>query len=225
MHRFLARHAFYPLVLSSLLAFGIYAGRAVISHEWRVYASLVWNLFLAWLPYLFSLWAVALDVLFPKRWWLLLIPGALWLLFFPNAAYIVTDFLHLKERPLIPLWFDIILMISFAWTGLFLSIASLRNMQILAKKYVGAILSWLFVTVAIGLNGLGMYLGRFERWNSWDFFFHPRHIVADIAVRFKEPFENLRFFGFTFLFTAFLLVCYLTFVSVSQMGEPPPERT
>jgi len=212
-HHFLAGQSFYPILFSSGLALTTYAGRIWQSDSWVVYRNLVWNLFLAWLPYLFSLLAAALYLRQPQRWWRLAIPAGLWLVFFPNAPYIITDFLHLEERPYVPIWYDILLLSIFAWTGIFLAIASLRTMQRLVRKYAGGFLSWVFVTGAIGLGGLGIYLGRFERWNSWDLLLRPQQIVKDIASRFTDPLDNLRFFGFTLLFTAFLFICYWMFLS------------
>lgn len=223
IHRFFTSQAFYPILLSSLLALSIYVGRVLYSGSRVVYANLVWNLFLAWIPYIFSMVSAAISRLAPRLWWLAIFPGLIWLAFFPNAPYLVTDFLHLAPRQGIPLWYDILLLASFSWTGIFLAIASLRTMQGLVKAHLGWIVSWLFVAIALGLSGLGIYLGRFERWNSWDILFHPKSILADIAVRLANPFDNLRFFGFTILFTAFLTVCYLVFVSMSQPAEPSRE--
>jgi len=208
-HRFLMRQSFYPLLLSTLLATTLFAGRVYRSRNAN-YAALVWNLFLAWIPYLISLWADRLHQHHPPRWWQLIIPGALWLLFFPNAPYIITDFIHLRERPFIPLWYDIGMLTAFAWAGLFLALFSLQTMQRLVKHYVGSALSWVFVTIVFGLSGLGIYLGRFLRWNSWDMFFRPKEVLHDVIVPLLNPWSHLRTFGVTFLFAAILLVCYLT---------------
>lgn len=215
-HQFLARQSLYPILLSTALALAIYAVRVLISHSLKVYSNLVWNLVLAWVPYLASLWAIATQRSFPRYRWLLLVPGLLWLVFFPNAPYIITDFLHLEKRPAIPLWYDILLLVTFAWTGIFLAIASLRNMQELVTHYFGRLLSWLFVGFALGLSGLGIYLGRFERWNSWDVLLEPRKILGDITQPLENPTGNLSFFGFTLLITAFLLVVYLMFISIQR---------
>jgi uncharacterized membrane protein len=218
IHRFLVNQMFYPLVLSSLLALGIFLGRIYLSDNWYQYRNLVWNLFLAWLPYLFSFFAALLKRVFPRQWWMLIIPGGLWLLFFPNAPYIVTDFLHLQHRPPVPLWYDIFLLASFSWTGIFLAIASLRTMHMIVRDYLGWIIGWLFAGGALALSGLGIYLGRFDRWNSWDLLIHPKSILRDIAVRLANPTQNLRFFVFTILVTAFLVVCYLTFISINKVS-------
>jgi uncharacterized membrane protein len=219
LNRFLVSQSFYPILLSSMLAMAIFVVRVYFSGSYRIYANLVWNLFLAWIPYLFSLLAVALFRLFPKQWWMLLAPGAVWLAFFPNAPYIVTDFFHLVQRPYIPLWYDILLLTTFSWTGIFLTIASLRSMQSLVRSYLGSFLSWLFVAGSMGLCGLGIYLGRFERWNSWDLLTHPKSILKDVAIQLIDPLSNLGFFGFTMLFTAFLLICYLMFTSIQPLEE------
>jgi uncharacterized membrane protein len=219
LHRFFSGQLFYPLVLSTLLAGGLFTARVIVAHNYVIYRNLVWNLFLAWLPYLFSVWSAASERLFPGKWLLLVVPGGLWLIFFPNAPYLMTDFLHLENRPPIPLWYDILLITSFAWSGLFLAIGSLRTMQLLIKKYMGGFTSWLFVTAALGLSGLGIYLGRFERWNSWDLILQPRRILHDLKTYMAAPTDNLRFFAFTILFTSFLLICYLTFIAVRRADE------
>lgn len=217
IHRFLISQAFYPIVLSSILAVAFYIGRVIYSLNDLIYRNLVWNLFLAWIPYLFSLLAIRLHLAFPRQWWLLLIPGGIWLAFFPNAPYLLTDFLNLSYRPPVPLWYDIGLLASFTWSGLFLAVASLKTMHEIVKTYLGWVVGWLFSWIALGLGGLGLYLGRFSRWNSWDLLSQPQEILAEIAKRFMDPLNNLGFYGFTLMFTAILLVCYLTFISLQNI--------
>jgi uncharacterized membrane protein len=213
IHRLLAQHHFYPLLLSSTLAIGLWAGRSWV-WEPRIFRFLVWNLFLAWLPYLWSLWALSIHRRQPGRWWLLLLPGTLWLLFFPNAPYLVTDLMHLRSDPPVPLWYDSGMLISFAWAGCFLAVASLSVMHRIIRDYTGRALSWLMVLGMLALCGLGIYVGRFLRWNSWDIFLYPTDVISDIAQRLAHPLSNLQTYGVTLLFAAFLFVCYVTFVSL-----------
>ncbi len=215
VHRFCINHLLYPLVLSSLLACALFAGRVYLSAGLAL-RFLIWNLFLAWIPYWCSLLTTTLYQRHPQRWWYLLIPGALWLIFLPNAPYIITDLWHLDERRPVPLWYDIGMLATFAWTGLFLAVASLNAMQNVVKRYLGRIVSWVFAVGVIGLSGLGIYLGRFLNWNSWDLFFQPRNILTDIVARLAHPIKYSQAYGVTILFAAFFLVCYLTFVSIEH---------
>lgn len=214
-HRFFANQLLYPMLLSSGLAVSLYAGRVYLSHSWT-YRFLIWNLFLAWIPYLCSLWAAHLHRNPPERWWAMIVPGAIWFIFFPNAPYLVTDFVHLAERPPTSFWYDLSMLATFAWTGCLLAIASLNNMHTLVKAHLGRIVGWLFALVALGLGGLGVYMGRFLRWNSWDLFFQPRSVLADMADRLLNPFDHVRTFGFAFVIAALLFACYWTFTSIQQ---------
>lgn len=213
-HHFLLRHSFYPLFLSSLMACGFFAFRVNYSGSYN-YSNLLWNLFLAWLPYIFSVIASSLYGVEPKRWGFIFLFVVLWLVFFPNAPYIVTDFYYLDPRPPIPLWFDISLIAIFAFTGCFLAIASLRMIHLMIDKSLGKILGWLFALFSLGLASLGVYLGRFGRFNSWDIFIAPKSLIREIVGNIFNPLDNLGFLGFTIMFTSILLVFYLMFVTAS----------
>ena len=215
LHRFFLDQLVYPLVLSTLFAGAIFAGRVYLSQR-LTFNFLVWNLFLAWVPYLCSLAATCLHLRQPKSWWLILLPGFVWLIFLPNAPYLVTDILHLDERAPVPLWYDIAMLATFAWTGVFLGMASLSQMQSIVRRFLGGALSWLFALGTIGLSGLGIYLGRFLQWNSWDLFTQPQSVLLDLVVRIAHPIQYRQAFGVTLLFAAFMLVCYVTFVSIEH---------
>jgi uncharacterized membrane protein len=215
VHRFLSKQLFYPIVLSTILAYTIWFGRLIRS-DFIGYAFLPYNLSLAWIPYLFSLLVGILQSRYPGRWWLLLAPFTLWLIFFPNAPYLVTDLLHLDPAPPVPAWYDIGLFASFVWTGCLIAVISLNIMQSAVESYIGSFASWLFVAGMVVLSGLGIYLGRYLSWNSWDLFFKPQQVFADVLIRVIHPIRNPQIYGVTLMFAAFLLVCYLTFVSVQR---------
>lgn len=224
LHYYCIDQLIYPLVLSSLLALTIFAGRVFLSHR-ATFSFLIWNLFLAWVPFACSLAIAWIHGRQPGRGWLLLLPGVLWLIFLPNAPYIVTDLGHLDERPPVPTWYDIGMLATFSWTGCFLGIVSLSRMQGLVREFFGRTVSWLFVLGTIGLSGVGIYLGRFLHLNSWDLILRPQSILSDVAPRFAHPLRNPQIFGVSLLFAAFLLVCYLTFIFVEHRRYvlPPAE--
>lgn len=215
LHHFCVEQLVYPLVLSSLLAIGFYETRVMLSQR-NTFSFLMWNLFLAWIPYVFSIAVVIIHRWRPRAWWLLILPGLLWLLFLPNAPYVVTDLWHLDNRPPVPYWYDIGFLVTFAWTGLFLCVVSLRQMQSIIHEYAGSLLSWVFALGTIGLSGLGIYLGRFQQMNSWDLITHPRSTLLDIAAQLAHPLSYPSVLGVTFVFASLLLVCYLTFVAIEH---------
>jgi len=222
LNRFLRVHSFYPLFLSSLMACAFFAFRVSYSGT-NNYSNLLSNLFLAWLPYILSVLAASAYRLHPNRWWVILVLGFFWLVFFPNAPYMVTDFYHLDPRPPIPLWFDISLIAIFAFTGCFLAIASLRSIHIIIERFLGKFIGWLFALFTLGLGSLGVYLGRFSRFNSWDILLEPKPVLKDIAYNLLNPLDNLGFIGFTIMFTSILLVFYLMFVTVSNSVDTSPK--
>ena len=86
-----------------------------------------------------------------------------------------------------PLWYDLILLLDFALLGLFLGLASLRIMHGLVNGRFGAWAGWSFVLFVLAVGGLGVYIGRFLRWNSWDLFVRPLSLTADIWANLTEP--------------------------------------
>ncbi len=111
----------------------------------------------------------------------------LWLLFLPNAPYIVTDFMHLRSRPPVPMWFDIALVTSFAGTGLALGYSSVADVQAVLARRFGRAAGWSVAIASLLLSGLGIYMGRFLRWNSWDAVLRPHVMLPQLANDFAEP--------------------------------------
>ena len=207
IHNFCVSQGLYPMLLSSLLSVGLLAGR--FYYSWSLtYSFLLWNLTLAWIPYVSSVLAHTLHQDRPKRW-LRIIPVAVFsILFFPNAPYIVTDFLHLSSRPPVPVWFDIGMLAAFSWAGILLGVYALRLLHNIVEDWLGKFLGWIFVFCVVNLSGLGIYLGRFLRWNSWDLVTSPKELLWDIAIRLRHPFDNLQTYGVALLFSALIFTCY-----------------
>ena len=143
---------------------------------------------------------------------------ALWLLFFPNAPYIVTDLKWLRDWGGAPIWFDVVLVTTAAWAGLALGFISLYLMQAVARRTVGAVNSWLAVLAVLGLSSFGIYLGRFERWNSWDLFVRPKPLFAEVVAQVANPLDYPRTVAVTVLFTSFLSATYLVFYAFARLG-------
>jgi uncharacterized membrane protein len=177
-----------------------------------------WNLFLAWLPMLCALAAYNLYREQSRLSWLLAAGCAfVWLLFFPNAPYIVTDILHLQDRGDVPLWFDVLLFVSFAWTGVFLGLASLVLMQSLVRRAAGPLVGWVFAFGALVLGGVGIYVGRFLRWNSWDVLYRPTGMLATTVDALIHPWDHVHAVVFSTTFSLFLICAYLFLIAVTRV--------
>lgn len=203
---------FLVLVFASTVSVTLLVVRAFYSGQ-LLYAFLVWNLILAWLPFLLA----TVVIMFPVKHYVTFFFGLLWLLFFPNAPYIVTDLLHLRPRGDVPLWYDMILLFSFALTGLCLAYASLSLMQTTVTARWGGRAGWLFVLAALALAGLGVYIGRFLRWNSWDVFSNPTSLLLDLHLTLTTPLLLARTAVVTLGLTAVFTFTYITFTVLPQM--------
>lgn len=220
-HRLLSRHGFYPLVLSTCLAVVFLCGRIYYTGQFT-YSFLFWNLFLAWCPYLFALLTVTIYHQIRGMHLTVLMPLlVLWLVFLPNAPYIVTDLVHLAPRDNMPIFYDIAMFAMLAWTGMWLAILSLSAiqdlMQQLFSRWVSYPISWLSI---LGC-GLGIFVGRTLRFNSWDAFTKPLAILLDIVHTFaRHPLYNVRPLAFTAMFTAFFWAMYATFRAARRTALP-----
>lgn len=149
-----------------VLALALWGARAWNAGPARLF--LPWNLGLAMDP-----WVPAHAAVAARSRWFALAAGVLWLLFLPNAPYLVTDLVHLRDRPQVPHTFDVLLFSTFGLAGCVLGWASMelvhrRLAETLGRRWAAAALA----TVVL-LTGVGVHLGRTERWNSWDAVLRP----------------------------------------------------
>jgi uncharacterized membrane protein len=197
-------------VLGMLAVRMLYTGTSV--HGW-----LAWNLFLAWIPLLLAL--LLYERARAGASWRALAPlGLLWLAFFPNAPYLITDLKHLGHGGQVPVLYDVLLLSAAAWLGLLLGLISLFLVHGVARRLVGVLDAWALVVAVLALSSFGIYLGRVQRWNSWDLVVHPASIGDQIVSGLLHPLSHPRPIGLTVLFTSFLLVSYLALYSFARLS-------
>ena len=127
----------------------------------------------------------------------------------------MTDLLHLKVQGNRLLWLDLIALQAFAWTGLALGFVSLDIVQRVVARHVGRVASWVFAAAVMGLSAFGIYLGRFQRWNSWDVVRDPLGLFSDVAHMVLHPFAHAHVVAFSAVLGAFLLTAYLVVQSLA----------
>jgi uncharacterized membrane protein len=170
------------------------------------HSYLVWNLVLGLIPLALALWIHRLEAGNRMVWSAL--AAIAWLLFLPNSPYILTDFMHLTHTPRAWFWGHLMALVWFSFTALLAGLLSLRIMHDLVERRFGHGCGWTFAMTTSLLAGLGVTLGRFHRWNSWDAVRQPGDIVLD-ALR-HLPVSNLSLETlFPWAFGAFFGAAYL----------------
>ncbi len=142
---------------------------------------ILWNLFLAYIPFVLSFWLFRRKrIVRSLLWW---IAYVVCIAFLPNAPYMLTDIIHLMDaiRDGYSVWVLTIIFVplhAFAMlAGFEAYVVSVMNQSHYlvkegAKQYVT--LSELLIHA---LAAVGIYLGRFLRFNSWDLVTSPDTVL------------------------------------------------
>lgn len=149
----------------------------------RTYSGwIVWNLFLAFIPLVLSFWLFRrkTNVRSPL-WWLILVT---YVAFLPNAPYVLTDIIHLLRGAQrgASIWLLTLVVIPIH-LGAIISgfeayvIALINQAHYLKRQGAGRFIS-LVELMTHALCAIGIYLGRFRRFNSWELVLDPTHVLS-----------------------------------------------
>jgi uncharacterized membrane protein len=209
---------FILLNIACAVCIGLVGARIAYS-ERADHLGLIWNLFLAWIPFILAYFAHAVSWRRVSLYFIIPAIALLWLIFFPNAPYMLTDLQDLARKAGgAPLWYDVIIVVWCSWTGMLLGIISLYLMQDIIVRTLSRTAGWVFVLVISGLSSFGMYIGRFVRLNSWDILQDPAETAMEILGIVVDP--SMRLAAFTLLYTFFFLFVFLLLYSFGHMlGE------
>lgn len=203
-------HTHRPFIALALLCVGacFLALIGAVMTRQAEHFYLVWNLFLGVIPV-----GLALAVQSLEERGRLAFAGVLtvvWLLFLPNAPYILTDFIHLIRTPRVWAWGHLVALVWFSFAALMAGLLSLRVVHGVVENRYGTLMAWVFVSFVSFLTGIGVALGRFHRWNSWDALRDPRQILTDAfhhvpvgstpSVEVLFPWAFGAFFGLAYVF-------------------------
>lgn len=186
---------------------------------------ILWNLFLAFIPMVLSVWLfrhphwhrkivshkiVGRKIVLAGLWWLGL---AVFIAFLPNAPYLLTDIIHLIQatRGIDSIWIITLVVIPVhllaivsgfeAYVIALINQGAFWHRMGLAKYIVPA---ELFLHV---LSSIGIYLGRFRRYNSWDVVTTPHTVLDgtlnDLTSRWPIAVMIITFFVLTVLYWVF----------------------
>jgi len=192
------------LLLFTIYSLSLLAARAKLTHTIFLY-FLVWNLFLAFIPYFFISYLktqIAIQKSKIKTFSLLF----LWLLFLPNSFYILTDLVHLSQSSNHLFWFDLVVISSYALIGFTLGIISIIEFEKIIKSYVSTLITNLLIPLVCFLCGIGIYLGRILRYNSWDIMSNPLELFHSLLISLTTVHTLL----FSFYFGVYIYLFYIS---------------
>jgi uncharacterized membrane protein len=204
-------------VLFSGVTIALLVARAQL-YGYRVYRPMLLNLALAWIPLLCVAVALLffLGVIETSRW----APLALmvvWCVFFPNSTYLITEFHHLKDDVTrVPYWFDTVVILSLALCGVLLGAFSLLLVQHVLELYMPWLLTWALFVGYLFLSNLGIYIGRFMRFNSWDLVARPAGLIRQVWAELAQRETRRSMLLFASVFTIFLASFYLFLCSAIE---------
>lgn len=177
------------------------------------------NLVLAWIPVVMSYGiAVAARTRVPLV--ALFLMGGAWLLFLPNAPYLLTDVVHVHNfsNPspgLIAGGLGVL-----AVTGVVLFFASVATVRKAADLRLSRRAARWVLPVCAWTSGLGMYCGRFLRWNSWDVIVNPVGLAWNAAAHLDAAATVAGAIVFTVCCALLLQAAYTL---LSRWGSPDAE--
>lgn len=217
------------VVAMNVYALALVLLRALI-YRTRVYRPMLLNIGLSIAPIvvlMLTLLALLIVVqLAPSTvllWLILTVGGLVWLLLLPNAGYLITE-LNMSHRTAddpVPLWFDIVAVLSLTMSGVLNTMANVILAQVIAAAIIvdpetstlfRTPWMWSVAVVTLWLVSVGIYLGRHLRFNSWDLL-HPTSFVGKLAAHFRQPRRIAGCLLFCALHTIFFMIVYLVVVT------------
>lgn len=212
---FFSKKLYHSFSIASimLLSFLLLSARIAITKT-SYFLFLVWNIFLAIIPYLITMYAFKNKSISKI---LLIFAFLVWFAFLPNAPYIITDLYHLKSSTYRLIWLDTLVITSFAITGMLLFYKSLTIMLELIKTHFNFKYEKLLAICICFLSAFGIYIGRFMRYNSWDILNNPKSLFIDVFNILLKPKSHTDAWLFTICFGLFLSIVYWTYTVSSKL--------
>lgn len=178
------------------------------------YLFLIWNIFLACLPFIVVL--VLSSITLPRAVQYFLF--TVWFLFLPNAPYVITDFIHLRYRTQDQYWIDVLMFFTSAIFSLLIGVVALEEGRKILRTISSRWFARLVTFLAIVLSGFGVYLGRFPRFNSWHLFTRPGDLVNSLYDHGITVLTQKEAFAFVAAFTFVFGLCYCLYKLSSKRG-------
>lgn len=228
------------LLIFAGIVVGLWFIRCLVAQDFTTYGFIAANIFLATIPLLlqpvFGIVKKNVDGLKRGAGYLLL--GIIWLLFIPNAFYILTDFMHLNADVLVNVrddgvrygvdyargdglyLLDSLLLLTATVYGAFVGGLALLKALSVFKKRFSVNIAVTLLTLIMLLSAIGVYIGRFGRWNSWEGLIMPWRIVNDLLNSLSQTVMRERFFE---VVLTLMLFQYITLYCIVHLRNIRPK--
>jgi uncharacterized membrane protein len=163
----------------------------LLAYNFVSLSGMGWNLLLAFIPLVLASGLFRHGRRLGMFGW---VGVAVFILFLPNAAYVLTDVIQLvrrvRQQPYLPVWTIALVLVpqyaAFMIAGFEAHVISLCRVGSYLRSLGRG--RWV-VPAELALNfavAIGLYLGRYRRFNSWDILRDPLRLSAQTA----EDFTN-----------------------------------
>lgn len=205
----------YALILTNFTSVLLFGMRLIGAENFR-YWFMLWNLALAWTAPLVAWWIVTRLKKTIWRTWPNGLLTLVWLGFLPNSFYMVSDLIHVQQTGEVSIIFDAVLFTSFIFNGFIAGYLSLFLLHRELLKRYSTVRTYGVLTAVFLLCGFAIYLGRVQRWNTWDAVFSPAGLIFDVSDILINPLAHPQAFLITFSFMLLVGTFYVLAWEVFQ---------
>lgn len=210
----------YWKMLMFILIYGALCFYMIMKESDFLYAMLVWNVILGTVPIFMIRQAGKTESRWKRATFIFL-----WILFLPNAFYMITDFIHITNHPMvwvipvelysgldgtrytmdIYLWARLLIISLGAFYALLAAIESTFEFLHIFDSKRRPFRRMLYIFLVSLLSSIGIYIGRFLRYNSWD--------VLNPFALMKNLIQSVDLFSISFvmIYTGFILITFLIY--------------
>lgn len=211
-------HASRLSLTLSFLALAMLSARVLLTRSLEM-TFLAWNLGLAAIA--LGLVVFTLERARESRFWLA-VPAALcaWL-FFPNTIYLVSDLAHANYGRGLMRWCDTAMVGTFGLAGAMIAVSCLERVREAVSARLGEVAGWTASAFVWITAGIGVWMGRVPRWNSWDALLSPFEVVEHTLHHFAHPLRHPSTWATALVYAA---LCAALQIGFATSSLAPGER-
>ena len=203
------------MIFLGMFCFGVLLYRCLFT--WNLhYSFFLWNLLIAFVPYVISKQLLKCKELNIKAILLLFT----WMLFFPVCIYLFTDILEMHNSDSFYFVYDALLFVSFAITGLLPGLVSLKQIETFLGKHIPGFFVKTCVLFFIFLSSYSICLVRFLHLKSWNIIADSQTILYATERDVLNPESHVRIWLTIFLVVLLVDVIYIGFKKLYFYDRP-----